>query len=250
MFIGSIQNIRGLMKMPPNLFPLHPVLDNYIRMLKWNIPIWVFNSLIGTLSTVLFTIFIVCSAGYVFSFYKFRFKNILWMLFLIGLMIPRISLLIPQFVIIKKLGISGKLSATILPIVFSPLLLYLVRNYFETVPKSLLESARMDGANELQILLHIVMPISKPILGAVAVFSSIGYLQDYIWQMLVLQKESNQTLLIGLMKSIRTCKDGLLGGFPYGQAMAVGTVLMVPLIIIFLIANKFFVQSMEGAIKE
>ncbi len=250
MLIGSIQNIKGIMKMPPNLFPLHPVLDNYSRMLKWNIPTWLYNSLIGTFITVILTILTVCSAGYVFSFYKFNFKELLWAFFLVGIMIPRISLLIPQYVIIKKLGISGRLSATIFPIVFSSLLLYLVRNYFETVPKSLLESARLDGATELQILLHIVMPISKPIISAVAVFSSIGYLQDYIWQMLVLQKDSNQTLLIGLMKSIRTCKDGLLGGFPYGQAMAVGTVLMIPLIIIFLVANKFFVQSMEGAVKE
>jgi ABC-type glycerol-3-phosphate transport system permease component len=250
MLVGSLQNMRGIMKMPPNLFPLHPTLENYLRMTKWNVFPWLINSLIGTLLTVILTVITVCSSGYVFAFYKFKFKNILWTILLLGLMIPRISLIIPMFVIIKKIGLQGSLLATILPSIFSPFLLYLVRNYFETVPNSLLESARLDGANEVQILFHIIIPISAPIISAVSVFSSIGYLQDYIWQMLVLQKDQNQTLLIGLTKSIRVLKDGLLAGFPYGQSMAIGTVLMLPLIVIFLIANKFFVQGISGAMKE
>lgn len=250
MFIGGIQDIKGIMKMPPNLFPLHPVLDNYERIFKWDILPWSINTLINTAITTVVIIITICSAGYVFSFYKFKFKEILWSIFLIGFMIPRISLIIPQYVLMKQIGIPGTLLATILPIVFNPMMLYLTRNYFETVPKSLLESARLDGAHEGQILFHIVMPISKPIITAVAVFSAIGYMQDYIWQMLVLQKDENQTLLIGLTKSVRVLKDGLLGGFPYGQSMAVGTILMIPLIIIFLLANKYFVEGISGAMKE
>jgi len=250
MLIGSFQDMTGIMKMPPNLLPKNIIISNYTRMFNWNIDIWVFNSLVGVLITIILTVIVICTSGYVFAFYKFKLKNMLWNIFLIGLMIPRISLLIPQYVIIKKIGLSGSLLATILPIVFSPFLLYLTRNYFETVPTSLLESARLDGASESQILFNIVIPISRPIVSAVMVFSSINYLQDYIWQMLVLQKEQNQTLLIGLMKSIRTAKDGLLSGFPYSQAMAVGIILMIPLIIIFLIANKFFISNMDGAIKE
>jgi ABC-type glycerol-3-phosphate transport system permease component len=250
MLTGSIQNISGIMKMPPNLLPLHPIADNYLRILKWNIIPWTINSILGTILTVVLTIITVCSGAYYFAFYKFRFKNILWTMFLIGLMIPRISTIIPMFVIMKKIHLQGTLLATILPIVFSPFLLYLARNYFETVPNSLLESARLDGAHEWQILFHIVLPISKPIVTAIAVFSSISYLQDYIWQMLVLNKDENQTLLIGLTKSVRTAKDGILNGFPYGQAMAVGIVLMIPLVIIFLVANKYFISSLDGAIKE
>jgi len=250
MIVGSLQDIRGIMKMPPNLFPIHPTVYNYLRMLKWDISVYTINSLIGSAITVVLTVIIVCSGGYFFAFYKFKGKKILWMIFLVGLMIPRISVIIPMFVIMKKLGLQGSLLATILPIVFSPFLLYLTRNYFETIPNSLLESARLDGAHEGLILFHVVVPISKPIITAVIVFSSIGYLQDYIWQMLVLSKNENQTLLIGLTKSVRVLKDGLLGGFPYGQAMAVGTVLMIPLIVIFLIANKFFTEGISGAMKE
>ena len=250
MFIGSLSDIYGVMKMPPQLWPINPILDNYLKMLQWPLLLWICNSLVVVIFSTLLSVLVSCSAGYVFAFYNFRFKNILWPLFLIGIMIPRISLIIPTFVIIRKLGLSGSLLAAILPIVFSPFGLYLARNYFESVPKSLLESARIDGAIESIILIKIIMPISKPIVTSLSLFASIGALQDFIWQMLVLQKDSVKTLLIGTISEVSRRGGGDLNINPLGRSFAVSIILMLPLIIVFLIANKYFLNSLEGAIKE
>lgn len=250
MFIGSLLDIYGVMKMPPILFPKNITLDNYYRMLQWPLLQWFFNSLFVVIVSTLLSVLVSCSTGYVFAFYDFKFKKYLWVLFLIGIMIPRISLLIPMFVIIRKLGLSGTLLAAILPIVFSPFGLYLARNYFESIPKSLLESARIDGARESIILVRIVIPISKPIVTSLGLFSAIGALQDFIWQMLVLQKDGVKTLLIGMIGEVSRRGGGELNINPLGRGFAVSIILMLPLVIVFLIANKHFINIMEGALKE
>lgn len=251
MIIGSFQNIQGIMKMPPALIPNNPTFDNYLILFKSPVLLWLKNTIFVTALTVILTIILCSSAGYSFAYYDFKHKNILWGILLLGIMIPRISLIIPQFVIIKKLGLSGTLLATVLPIVYYPVGLYLARIYFETIPKSLLESARLDGANEVQILIKIIMPMSKPIITCLALFAAIGVLQDYIWQMLILQKEENQTILIGMMKLALVRQGGTDANInPISKALAVGTILLFPLVIMFLVSNKFFTQSLGGAIKE
>jgi ABC-type glycerol-3-phosphate transport system permease component len=128
--------------------------------------------------------------------------------------------------------------------------LYLARTYFETIPQSLLESARIDGATEFQVLGKIVFPISIPIITALSIFASVGALQDYIWQALVLQDPNKQTLLVGLMRYSMERGGGDLALNPIGRGLAVGTVLLLPLLVIFLLANRYFVSSIGGAVKE
>ena len=252
MFIGSFQDMQRLMVMPPKMLPNNPSINNYIFFFNnWPVIKWIYNTIFVTIFTVIISTTISLMTAYVFAFYKFSVKNILWPIFLIGIMLPRISLLIPMYIIIKNIGLSGQLWAVILPICFSPIGIYLARNYFESIPISLLESARLDGANELQILLHIVAPLSKSIVTALALFSSINVLQDYIWQMLVLQNEANQTLIVGLIKAAATRGGGELNVNPIGRQFATGVLLLLPLLIIFLIANKYFTKDMlSGAVKE
>lgn len=250
MFIGSLQDIHGIMKMPPNMIPYRPNLDNYMYLLAQNALIWFKNTIIVVVSTILISVTLSISAGYVFSMYKFKLKKQLWLLYLAQMMIPRISLLIPLYVIMKHLHLSGKQLAVILPIALSPMGVYLARNYFDSIPKSIIESARIDGASEFQILRFIVAPISKPIIAALSLFSGIGALQDYLWQMLVLQKPERQTLLVGLMRKAAERGTTEMGVNPIGRSFATGILLLLPLVVIFLFANKFFVEGISGAVKE
>lgn len=250
MFIGSLQDIHGVMRMPPRFLPNDPNLKNYVYLLAGNVMIWLKNTIIVVMGTIFISVFLSITAGYVFSMYKFKGKKVLLTAYLSQLMIPRISLLIPLFVIVKKLHIPGSHMAVIFPIVFSPMGIYLAKNYFDSIPKSIMESARMDGATESQILRLIVVPISKPIVAALSLFSGIGALQDYIWQSLVLQKEARQTLLVGLMRVAMARGGGELNVNPIGRSFATGVLLLLPLLIIFLFANKYFIQGVSGAVKE
>ena len=250
MLIGSFQDIHGVMAMPPRLIPLNPTLANYQRILAWNLSGWFKNTLFVVVLTVLISVSISASAGYAFAFYKFPLKKTLWTLFLAGIMIPRISLLIPHYIVVRKLGIQGTLWAALLPTCFSPLGLYLARTYFETVPKSLLESARLDGCNEIQVLFHVVAPVSKPIITALSLFAALGSLQDYVWQSLVLINPARQTLLVGMIKSVMMRGGEMENVNPLGRSFAVGIALLFPLLVVFLAANKYFVSNLAGAVKE
>jgi len=250
MFTGSLQDIHGVMVMPPRFIPHNPNLDNYRYLLKNNAIMWGKNTTIVVLGTVITSVIISIATGYAFATYKFKLKKALWMVLLSQMMIPRISLLIPLYIVMKNLHLSGKLLAVILPVALTPMGIYLARNYFESIPKSIIESARIDGATEIQILRLIVIPISKPIISALSLFAGIGALQDYIWQSLVLQKVELQTLLVGLMRMAMERGGGELNINPVGRSFAVGILLLLPLLIIFLIANKYFTESLGGAVKE
>lgn len=250
MFTGSFQDIKGVMKMPPQLIPNKMTLFNYIKIFQLPWIIWLKNTILVTTVISFLSVFVSISSGYVFSFYRFRFKKILFSILLFGIMIPRIALIIPTYVILNKIHLSGSLLAVILPMIFSPVGFYLAKNYFDTIPISLLESARLDGANEFQIMVKIVSPLSLPIISALLVFSSIGSLQDFLWQALVLQIENRQTLLVGLMRFSMIRGAGDMSLNPIGRSLAVGVILLIPLLIIFIVANKYFISSMDGAIKE
>lgn len=250
MFLGSLQNITKIMSMPPNIFPSNPSLYNYKLLLRPESGKWIINTLLVVTGSVTFSVISSLTSGYAFAYFNFPCKGLLWSAMLVRMMIPRISILIPLYVTMKKLGLSGTLLAVILPDAFSPFGMFLARNYFQSIPKELLESARLDGANEFEILRYVVAPVSKPIVSALALFAGIGALQDYIWQMLVLQDPTKQTLLVGVMRAAMERGGGELSLNPIGRGFAAGIVLFIPLLIIFLVANKYFTESLGGAIKE
>jgi len=250
LFIGSFQDIYGIFVMPPRLFPISPTLKNYQWVFSHPIMMWLQNTLIVSTTTVFLSVLITITGGYAFAFYDFPMKRILWIIVLSGIMVPRMSLVIPRFMVLGKLQLNGTLASAILPAAYMPTGLYLARTYFETIPKSLMEAARIDGANDAQIMLMIIAPISRPILTAIALFSGINSLGDYLWQMLQLQRIEVQTLLIGLIRASMFRNSAEANVNPIGRSMAVAVILFIPLLLIFLVANKYFTSALSGAVKE
>ena len=250
MIIGSFQDINGVMKMPPDLLPKDPTLKNYTAILGSADIRWFFNSAFIVILSIVLSVGISCSAGYAMAHFDFKFKKLIWILLLSQIMIPIITLYIPRYVVIKHLGISGTIWGAVFPCVLSPMGIYLAKIYFETIPDSIMESARLDGASEIRILRSIVVPISKPIITALALFGGVGSLSNYIWQMLVLQKTARQPLLVGLMKAVNNFSDPIMRLNPLGRCMAVGSFLLFPIIIIFAFTSRYFTEGISGAIKE
>ena len=251
MVTSSIQDVYGVMAMPPRLIPRELTLENYTIFINNQFFVYIMNTVIVASCVIIASALVSCMTGYCFAYFKFPFKRALWLLILFGVMIPYISLVIPKIVVVDKIGLSGTLASVILPCILSPTSIYITRCYFESLPYSLLESARIDGANEWQILTKIAAPLSKSLVAALLIFASIGILNDYLWQMLCLQDNERMTLVVGLMKEVRRSTvvyDMKMN--PFGKAMASGIILFIPILVIFLFGNKYFTSSLQGGVKE
>lgn len=249
---GSLTDIEGVMAMPPRLLPARPSFDNYVHFLRLPLGRWALNSVVVAIGSALASVMVSCAAGYSFAFFKFPLKKVLWVLLLSGIMIPQLSLMIPRFVVMRKLGLLSTLHGLILSQMMAPVGIYLARMYFATVPKSILDSARIDGAKEGQILMRIVAPISRPIITCLALFAGTGALGNYVWQLLVLQREEQYTLLLGLLHWISADQAAQVNFMlnPLGRKFAASMMLIIPLLLIFIATSKYFTQSLSGAIKE
>lgn len=243
MFVGSLQDIRGVMRMPPNLIPVNPTLENYRALVKESHFVrWVMVTALLSGTGVSLLVLVTCMAGYGLSQWPSAITKVASSLFILSIMIPRQCLLIPLYVLVKRLHFHPWI-AVVLPLSYFPVGIILAKNYFDTIGRSVIESARIDGANEVTILTRIVMPLSRPILGVMAIFGFIFVLSDYVWQYLLLTRPSQQTLLVGLL-SIVVKKSGMIQVNPIGMQLAAGTILFVPMLIVFVIFQKQFISGL------
>lgn len=242
MVTNSFTPLRGFLSGKPRLLPYTFTLENYRRALTIpQLPRWIFNTLIIMGAMIVGCIVISGLAGYVFAFARFRFLKYLFVFLLLPIFTCRYTLLISQFIIV------GRLHLPPIPAVLSMYLLwstgiYLFRNYFRSIPRSLIESARLDGAGEATIMFRVVMPLAKPILGTAIVVLGFGSLSDYVWQMLNMQEIASRTVLVGLMLTaidVYAIKN-------VGYELAVGTLLFIPYLLIFSLASRYFIAGLTG----
>ena len=243
MVSGSLT--ANVFQMPPRLIPRELTLDHYRQFT--GIGLWAMNTGIAILIGVTLSMAITCAAGYVFAFHTFPFKRVLWLLLLAGITVPRLALMIPKFSVLSKLGLIDTRAGFILSQLLLPQSVYLARTFFETIPPAIRDAAKIDGLGELSTLMRIVVPLSKPIIACVMVFASTQIVGDYLWQAVVLGSPEKYTLVVGLMRSIAR---GPQSGGNMGQELASGVLMMIPILLVFFVASKYFVGGMTGAVKE
>ena len=195
---SSFKTSAAIYKMPPDWFPTTFIIGNY-RDLFVGQPAfrWAFNSiLVSTVSTVLVIIF-SSLAAYSFSKLQFKGKNGLYMVFICSLMLPKEIFIVPLFKIVQALEWSDTYMGMIAPTVASCFGVFLLKGFFDTVPDSIRESGKIDGASELTIFMQLVLPIVKPGLGALFILNFVNVWNDYLWQMLMARTKSMRTLMVG-----------------------------------------------------
>ena len=237
--------------------PLH--WENY--RIAWEaIGKYVLNSVIVSACSVVGVLIVSSVAGYAFARHKFPGSTFLFYCLLSLMMVPSVLTLISSFMWMKQFplvggnnwlgqGGTGFLNthlALILPYISGGQVfaIFILRSFIAALPEELFEAARIDGASEMQSFWSIVIPLSKPILGTVAIMTLIGTWNDYVWPLLVLQDDSLKTLAIGLA-SFR-------GEYvtSYGPLMAGYTLACIPLLVLFLFTMKYFVEGLTaGALK-
>lgn len=213
-------------------------LDAFAKVLgSGNIPTWTFNSLFTSVAITAITLVISASAAYAISRIDFRGKNVLMGVIVASIIIPPPVLIIPLFQQMQSLNLIDTYWALILPQVIHPPMVFVLKKFFDQIPRELEEAALMDGAGRLRIFTTIVLPLSRPIMAAVAIFVFIGAWNNFLWPFIATNESSLLTLPVGL----QTIKSAY--GIQYAQNMASALLAALPLIVVFLFFQRQIIKG-------
>ncbi len=215
------------------------ILENYVRVFT-DMPFIRFfvNSLIVAGGITLGQIITGYLAAYAFARIRFTGRDKIFMIFLATMMIPSYVLIIPQYIMTDKLGLMNTYAAMILPSVVAAFSIFLLRNFMYSIPMELDEAAMIDGCNRLQILIKIIVPLTKPALSAMVIFVFMNAWNNFLWPLLVTSSESMRTIPLAL-SYFQTSNDA-----EYGPLMAAALVASFPILIVFMLAQNKFIEGM------
>lgn len=220
--------------------------DNYNLLIE-SLPFWqsMMNSIqvsvIGTVVSILF-----CSmGGYGFAVYQFKGKNLLFGMMLASMMVPPVLGLIPYYLIVQFLGLLDTHLAIWLPFTATPIAIFLVRQYVvASIPRELLEAARIDGAGEFRTYMSIALPLMKPVLGTVAIIQFVFFWNNFLTPLIVLSSDDKYVVTLAL----RTVQG--LPNTPWGAVMLGTTISILPILIFYMLSSKQMIAGLtSGAVK-
>jgi putative chitobiose transport system permease protein len=246
MLLTSLKGpLDPITSVPPQLLPGDPTLANYQRVLD-ALPISSFflNSVIVSVTTSLLNVLVASLAAYPLAKMRFAGRSVIFYALLATLIVPAQLTYIPSFVLaVNVFHYYDTLPALIFPSLVSAFNIFLLRQAFRGVPNDLLDAARVDGAGEFRIWWQILMPIIRPSLAAVAIFTFVTSWNDFLWPSLMLHTRDGMTLPVGLA--------ALQGFFSSDfRAIAAGVTLTVlPILMFFIVAQRWFVRGLAGAVK-
>ncbi len=247
MILGSFKIQRVALAYPPELIPSNPVMDNWERLLIGRPSMrWLLNSLVVAGGIAIFGVITSTCAGYAFGKKDFPGRTLFFWMILMTMMLPRQIYIIPLFVLMKSLGWFNSYQGMIAPYIVYPFGVFLMRQYMQSIPDELLEAARMDGASELQLFRHMIVPLSRPAIGAIAIFAFMAGWNDYLWQLVLATDELWLTLPVGVAKLTASG----VGSIDIGVSMAGATFAVIPMLLIFLLFQNYFIKGITvGALK-
>ncbi|MBB6632859.1 carbohydrate ABC transporter permease [Cohnella thailandensis] len=219
--------------------------DNYSRAFETVVP-FAWNSILIAVCAVAGVLVASSLAAYAFARYKFPGREILYYLVIALMMVPTVLVLIPMFKLVAALGMLNSYAVVILPQIAGGCIIavFLLRSFFAGLPEDLFESFRIDGAKELRILRSLVLPLSKPILGTIAVLNFHSSWNDYIWPLVTINDKALKPIVTGIMSFSNDYATD------YGPMMAAYVLASVPLILVISFAMKYFVDGLtSGAVK-
>jgi len=233
---ASFKTEGEIFAFPITLIPRHAVFENFDR-LKQQFPLYILNSVKVTVMIVLVQFVTATTGAYAFSKLKWKGRDALFLLYIASIMIPIQSIIIPQFIIVRNLGLYNTHAALVLVSAFTAFGVFLCRQYFLTIPDSLLEAARIDGATEYRIFGQIMLPLSKPVAVTVIIFSFRFFWNDFFTPLIYITSQSLKTLPLGMADFVTQYS------ITYGPQMAAALISIVPVLIVFLVGQRYFVQG-------
>ena len=245
MTLSSFKADAELFRYPPQLLPDQFSLENYFdAWSRGDFNLYFRNTAVVAVSATVLTVIINTMAGYAFAKYNFPGGTAIFLFFLATLMLPLEVLMIPIFQVVKVFGLYNNFLGLIIPSAATPAGVFLVRQYFLTIPNEIMESARIDGASETKIFLRLMLPLAKPIMSVLAIFFFFWRWNDYMWPLVVIRDSNKYTVQLALANfSGQYAVD-------WGSLLAMSVLTMIPVLILFLLFQKQFMKGMvAGAVK-
>jgi multiple sugar transport system permease protein len=230
---------------PPRLLPGHPTIGNYRELFAHaDIGRYITNSVLLTTAVTLVSLVFNVAAGYAFAKLPFAGRDRIFRLLLGALVIPSQVAMVPLFLLLKSLGLVNTYGGVIVPAMAGIFGIFLVRQYALSIPGALLEAARIDGASEFRIFRSVVVPVLKPIIVTLAVFTLLGTWNDFMWPLIVLNDKDLYTLPVALASLSREHVQD-------NELMMAGSVLTtLPVLLVFVTLQRYYIQGlMAGSIK-
>lgn len=244
--LGSLKDTRSILAWPPQIFspPFYP--ENYARVWKVSplFPVWVRNSILLAVITVVVKLIFCSMAGYAFARLRFPGRNVLFWVTLATMMVPGAVTLVPNYVIMTKLGWIDTYLPLIVPGVADAFGVFLMAQFFKTLPRDYEDAARIDGASWFTIFWRVMLPLARPALVALAIYKFQGSWNDFLGPLIYLNTPSRFTLTLGL---------NFFRGqyFHFWELILAGTMFnAAPMLVIFAIFQRYFTKGISfGGLK-
>ncbi|MFC5465512.1 carbohydrate ABC transporter permease [Lederbergia graminis] len=239
MILTSLKTDQNVFTIPVTWLPEEFQWGNYLK--AWEIADfsrYIFNSLFVTTIIMIFSLLFNSMAGYAFAKYRFRAREPLFLLLLSTMMIPGQVTMIPVYLILEQLGFLDSYFGLIVPGLATAFGIFIMRQFMLSIPDDFIDAARIDGASEARIFFQIILPISKPAISALGIFTFVGAWNDFLFPLLVISSDSMKTLPLAIAS---------LAAGQYVQSwpllMAAATFITLPVIIVFFIGQRYFIEG-------
>ncbi len=230
---------------PPPLLPSQTTLDNYRALFaRTGMGRNFLNSLLVSMGITAGSLLLNTLAGYAFAKLRFAGRDRIFQLLLAALVVPAQVAMLPLFLLMKQMGLVNTFGGVVVPALASVFGIFLVRQYARSIPDELLEAARIDGAGEARIFFQIVLPMLKPVLVTLAIFTFMGAWNDFMWPLIVLTDHEHYTLPVALASLSR---EHIMD---VEMMMAGAVVTVVPVLLLFLLLQRYYLQGLLlGSVK-
>ncbi|KQO77535.1 carbohydrate ABC transporter permease [Rhizobium sp. Leaf262] len=242
MLSASLKLSRDVFVFPIEWIPSQPRWENYTEIwTKIPLALFIYNTSKLTIIVTLLQLLTSSFAAYAFAKLHFPYKNTLFLGYIATIAMPWQVYMVPQFLLMRELGLNNTHLALILLQAFTAFGVFLMRQFYMSIPNELCEAARIDGMNEYQIWAKIMLPLSKPALSTLTIFTFVTTWNDFLGPMIYLTKTELKTIQIGLRMFISQYSA------EYGLIMAASVVALIPVLIVFLALQRFFVEGVASS---
>ncbi len=239
MISTSLQTFRETMTFPPTWIPASPQWSNFAEAMQAGPFLTYFrNSVVVTGSIIVLQFLIMIPAAYAFAKYKFPGKTLLFGMILLAFMIPGQVTFIPVYLMMADWGLVKTLLPQIIPFISNAFGIFLLRQYFMQIPEEIIEAARLDNASEFKIIRKIMIPMSKPALATIALFSFVSHWNDYFWPLVMTDSAAVRPLTLGIAMLRET--EGISN---WHIIMAGNVILVVPILLVYVFCSKHIVKA-------